>query len=322
MTIDSEAYQLIQNSIQKLKLNLEGKTVLTEIGSGAFMYIGLIAALAGAKKLILWTKDSSYGAANDIIKDFTVHYKAWNLKTEFIISKNSRPISDIQEADIITNSGFIRPIDSGFINQIKPSAVIAYMAEAWEFRASDINLNYCHQKNILVGGTWENHPNLNIFDNCGPLALKMMADAGQDITNKNIAIVSNDHFGAVISKALKGIAHSIINTAQLNQINFSSFNLIFIADYSTENTILGSDGLLPIDKIQHCPVVHLAGKVDVVFAEKNRIKVWPAKNGASKKMTFTLAYLGIKPVIDLHTAGLKVGELMHNNQTSDLVQIM
>ena len=315
-------YQIIKEIIKRLNLDLTGKTVLSEIGSGAFMYIGLIASMAGAKKVQLWTKDSEFGLAAENMMAFEKKWAAWGLSSEKEISVNTRPNKHIKSADIITNSGFIRPLDAGFLNQISPSAVIAYMAEAWEYRPSDIDLEYCHSNQISVAGTWENHPDLKIFDNCGPLALKMIHDAGLRSKNNRIGIISNDHFGPVVANALKESEVVIINTSSIQTTDFRKFDLLFIADYSTELSILGENGILDIKDLNGIDVVHLSGQVNIDYCKKHQLNVWPEKNGLSKKMTFTLAYLGIEPVIHLHAAGLKVGELLHNKKESELVQKM
>ena len=52
------------------------------------------------------------------------------------------------------------------------------------------------------------------------------------------------------------------------------------------------------------------GDVDVESLLEVGIYCVPEHSIGSRRMTKTLAELGSKPVIDLHTAGLKVGELM------------
>ena len=47
---------LIKHYCSELKLNLEGQVVLTELASGHYKYLPAIAAFAGAKKVIAYTK--------------------------------------------------------------------------------------------------------------------------------------------------------------------------------------------------------------------------------------------------------------------------
>ena len=62
------------------------------------------------------------------------------------------------------------------------------------------------------------------------------------------------------------------------------------------------------------------------MAEKMNLSLFPKMEGHHHRMTRTLAYLGDDPVIKLHAAGLKVGELMLRRETShnneELVQYL
>ena len=196
--------ELIQKVSAKLQLDLSGKVVLTEVGTGAFGYIGLIAALSNAKKVICWTKDSEYGKASDNIKWIQNKIIEWDISdVPFEFSILEKPTRHIKEADIITNSGFTRPFNQCFINEMNDNAVISLMMEAWEFRESDIDLDYAHQKNVKVGGTWENHPSLKIFDQCGPLAAKLIKDSGFKLNMNKVLIISSDHFGSITKNELQ-----------------------------------------------------------------------------------------------------------------------
>jgi hypothetical protein len=57
-------------------------------------------------------------------------------------------------------------------------------------------------------------------------------------------------------------------------------------------------------------VVQFAGRVDVNGLLNQGVIVYPGIELQPRRMMFTLAYLGVRPVVELHTAGLKVGELM------------
>ena len=70
MTTDNHrALKIITNTIGDLRLDLSNYTILTEVGSSNFIYTPIIALLAGADKVFAWTKDSSYGKGEDIVKE-------------------------------------------------------------------------------------------------------------------------------------------------------------------------------------------------------------------------------------------------------------
>jgi hypothetical protein len=57
------------------------------------------------------------------------------------------------------------------ISWMKPTAVIPLMFEAWEFRPSDLELAAAQQRGILVAGTNERHPDVDVFSFLGIMAV-------------------------------------------------------------------------------------------------------------------------------------------------------
>jgi len=96
----------IRNKIDRLKLNLNNKTVLTEAAIGSYAVTAISAALAGAKVYAL-VRNSKYGTENDVIDYFDSqlnedHVSHHNLK---IVHEFTNEM--LNEADIITNSGHV-----------------------------------------------------------------------------------------------------------------------------------------------------------------------------------------------------------------------
>ena len=197
------------------------------------------------------------------------------------------------------------------------------MAEAWEFRKEDIDLESCRKRNIRIAGTWENHPQINVFNSCGNLALKMVKDVGFSIENKAILIVSGDSFGKVIYSKFKkervGLV-TLLDPYEVEGIDLDKFDLLFIADYISGRKLIDPKGVLNLKKDSSLQIVHLAGEVDIEFARSKNLTISPDIDGYHHRMTRTLAHLGNMPVIKLHAAGLKVGELTYKGKTSKLVQ--
>ena len=310
----------IDEQIETLELDLSNKVVLTEVGTGPFALIGLIAARANAQKVILWTADSKYGKGDENASYFEALSSSLNISGNFDFAINRRPKQHIEEADIVTNSGFIRPLDEAFISSMKESSVISYMAESWEFRESDVDLESCERHNVKVAGTWENHPSLKVFDQCGDLAIRMCGDADFVLENKRIAIISDDHFGVVIKNSFSRIEGASVRILQPNEFEDADYDLLFIADYTFEGQLLGRNGALDLSLGSPLQIIHLCGEVDLNYAKELRLNLFPQVNGYHHRMTRTLAYLGDHPVIQLHAAGLKVGELLHKGQYTELVQ--
>lgn len=311
---------LADSVIKKLNLNLTGLNVLTECGSGIFAISPAIAALAGASKVYAWTRDSQYGTGQDNARQCAQFLNSFGIeegRVEFAI--NTRPAEHISQADIITNLGFVRPLNREFLSHAKEGAALPIMCEAWEFRHEDIDLELCKKKNIKIAGTWENHPDLLIFDGCGYLAAKLCFEAGFEIYQNKICIWSDDDFGIVIRKAIEKFSPEKV-TLTTNPDDLKGCDILIIADYLGHDLIVGENALIPEENLINVGVVHLCGALNIEFCHQKNIKTYPNQPGHYHRMTRTLAHLGIKPMIDLHTAGLKVGELLIKNQTSELVQ--
>ena len=315
--------RLIQEGIKKLELDLSGLTVLTEVGSNFFVYTPIIAALSGASKVLAWTKDTRFGTGESIVERCKEIIEKFNIDKKSIVFRiNERPKSDIAQADIVTNLGMVRPISADFIETMNPGSVISYMCESWEIREGDVDINFAIKSGIKVGGTWENHPDLKIFDGCGTLCVKIVMEAGFEVYQNNIAIISDDHFGEVAERAFINLGASkvvIFKPDNTYRITEQVWDFVLIADYKTTNCYLGENGLLNDVRI---PIVHLSGKVDLEFSKTNNYMIYPKEDGYSKRMTRTLADLGPKPIIDLHAAGLKVGESLVRNNPCAFSQIM
>lgn len=324
---DIRAINLIRSSIQNLALSLDGYTVLTEVGSGMYKYTPLIAAMSGASKVYAWTRDSSYGLAENNIAEAVKLLEYQDCVHKVVFTANERNIKQIQEADIITNSGFLRPLNQAFLEQVSTKAVIPLMFEAWELRGEDIDIDYCKQKGIKVAGTWENHPLIQVFDQVGTLALKLALNAGMEVKHNNIIIWSDDHFGEMAQLAFESIgASNVIVTTDLEVLYKYSVDadFIYLADYSEKRVIIGETGFMDLNKIitnnQALTIVHLYGAIDLAYAQSKGVHVYPSKNGASQVMSETLGYVGLKPIINLQVAGFKVAQELLQNQLSDLSQ--
>jgi hypothetical protein len=273
--------------------------------------------MAGAKVIAI-AKDSIHGSADKAIEHVTDFAKKLSLN-EIIEFKNSIDSDSIKRADIVTNLGFVRPINEKFLTQMHPGAVVSLFCEPWETRSADIDLDYCKKNNIPVMGTNEDAPGLNVFDNVGMLVIKMLIESGLEVYQNNFLLIGSDKFADVIEKALTVNGNTVIhvNPAQINSKNNilgNFFDAIIVADYSTQKPLISESGFITPEYIhKNFPasrVVHLAGAVDAKALSNAGIKCYPGYNGHARRMSKTFAHLGIKPVIDLHAAGLKVGEIL------------
>jgi hypothetical protein len=331
MELNKRHLAIINQTIADLNLNLNGLIILTEVASGLYIYTPIIALLAGAKKVIAVVKDSKYGLAIDIKENCLALIRQIGCNESNIeFSLNAIPDHYLAQADIITNSGHLRPLDKTKLAKLNSRAVLPLMYEKWELRSSDVDINYCNEKKIKYAGTWENHPVISIFDYVKHLMLKLIFEAGFEIKGNRVVIFSDDHYGELLEKGcldleVKSVFKSIDYNAILN--NLKSVDFIFFCDYNNMDNLITTDkdskfNLTQIKEINpHISFIHLAGRLDNEFINDQGFVIYPNKTGDAQRMTETLAYLGPNPILKLQTAGLKVGEELFNNTISNLSQL-
>jgi hypothetical protein len=315
-TLEARVRLLVSEVVDRLGLDLGGAVVLTEMGSGHYVYTPLIAALAGADRVFAVVKDSRYGRCEEIAARGTALAHQWGVHDPIEVVSAASP-SVIAHADIVTNLGFVRPIDAGFVSHMKPGAVIPYMREAWEYRPGDVDVAACRAHNIPVMGTFENCDGLGVFDFCGPLAAKMLFEAGFEIRGNCIVVLSQDDFGQVISAYLQACGACVRHVREAGQLDLQEFgrlDALVVACYITGELIVGPGGWVEPTALAachpECSVVQFVGRVDAESLADHQLRCIPESPVGPYRMARTLAALGPKPVIDLHAAGLKVGELM------------
>lgn len=304
-----------------MELDLRGMTVLTEAATGAYVCSPIIAAVAGADRVIAVTKASPFGDVADV-KAQTNEVAALADAPPVIEIHIDGSLAHLRHADIITNLGFVRPIDRRAAEQIKKDAVVCLMCEAWERRPDDVDVDACQNRGIPVLGTNESLPNYDVFSYCGILLTKLLLEAGVEVLDTDILIVSTDKFGEVAETWLGMLG---ARTHRLSELSVTSelvdvIDAVVVADYTRTDMIIGRFGdLTPREFVTHFPsaaIVHLAGRIDTAELEHAGVLVHPSLEIGARRMTTTLSHVGPAPVIKLHAAGLRVGQWAVNELRS------
>lgn len=326
--------KLMQESISKLELNLENLTILTEAASGNYICTPIIASMSRAKKVYAYAKNSKYGTAEQLFRNTEKLAKLVGINGKIIYIKELDE-NIIRKVDIVTNLGQLRPIKKDFINKMKETAVIPLMRETWEFRDDEIDLEACRRKGIIVLGTNENHPDLRIFDYLGHLCAKKLFESGIEIFNSKIIVFGGGNFGLNIMKYLaklgaevKGICEEenfmleklgiekigSISRGNVDFVKIKNAGAIIVTTYPDNTEIIGTNGLIkPSELKELCPgvsIIQFKGNVDRESIIYENIPLLPKNKPKADHMSWTLNELGPKPIIDLHAAGLKVGEII------------
>lgn len=303
----------MQAAIRRLQLDLSGLTVLTEAASGPYRPTPVLAALAGARKTYAVTRDSGFGKGTEIVESTLALARACSVAgaVEFLFGDLE---AGLREADIVTNLGFVRPIDRAMVARMKPTGVVPYMAEAWEFRPGDVDLDACRERGIPVMGTNESHPGVNTLRACGPLCESMMTRAGVAAKDARVVVISNDPFGPVLVDHLTSAGSIVTLLPRPSPHAIQKADALVMACYRSDRFILGSRGDMTPEQLKSLApairVIQFTGGADAEALNRMDIACFPPEQVPFRRMGRTLAELDPGLVIDLHAAGLKVGEAM------------
>ncbi len=310
---------LMQEAIERIGLDLSDQVVLTEAASGPFISTPVLAGMAGARKVFAVTKSSQWGDAADIKKKTMSLSKLCNCDKVLHVSE-AKPIHYANEANIVTNLNFVRPISRLVIEKLAKYAVIALMWEPWEFRPSDIDFEACRDHDIVVIATNEHHPNVATFHYVGMLSLKLLLEVGLEVFGLNLVIIGSDPFGNECSAILKANGAKVTRhdpTVKWPPINDNdsilSADAIIVVEHQYTGELIGEKEGINFNTRTHDRdpiVIHICGVIDYEHLSRHNVKKYPANHVEFGHMTVTTAYVGPKPVVDLHCAGLHAASIV------------
>ena len=335
--------KFIKSRITLFNLDLSGLTVYTELGSRNYAFTCVTAAMAGAKKVYAISRTSRYGTFGDNLDNLehiihTLDNPQIRDKIEIVSEKSAE---DLRVADIVTNSGFVRPIDETTVSMLKTTAVIPLMYETWEFREEDIDLESCRSKGILVLGTVEECPPMDIMRYSGFLASKLLFECDMGVHKDKILILGSGRLGNNLAHfmGVNGIDFSWIsldthvrteNRQYLSKIgevkrNLPKFDAIIVGEHYHSMELIGENGIIKTDVLSEenplVQIIHICGNINVGDIKKYGLCMYPEHVVPFGYMSTSVDYLGPKATIELNLAGLKVGEIMARNRLKyDLVK--
>jgi hypothetical protein len=329
----------MRTAIDDLALDLRGLTVLTEAATGPYVVTPLLAALAGAR-VIAFTKDSVHGSAEAAIAQ-TRHLgqcvSATPLDIDFLRELTPEVVG---EADVITNSGHLRPLNEQLLRHAKSSVVVPLMYEAWEWRAEDVDLEYAKARGIRIVATNERHPQVDVFGYLGDMALRQIFDAGTCPHNNRFILLTNNDFGPhiamVVGKVSSGLGviapdaerHRYRDLPGVDWIGgFPAFAVpeqyrdaeaVLVAAYPFDDVWIGRDSAVSVEalagQLTHPLVLRFAGDIDTEALDAHGLAYHPPCV-PSGHMGVLPSAIGVDAVIRLQAGGLKTAEAMITGST-------
>ncbi|MGC4097213.1 MAG: hypothetical protein QM706_08870 [Nitrospira sp.] len=311
----------MRNAIERCHLDLAGRIVLTEAASGAYVVTPILAALAGADHVYAINHTTRYGNADDIRNETLALAKQVGVdsRIEFIVHKTYEHVS---QADIITNSGHVRPLDSETIGWMKPTAVIPLMYETWELRPSDVDIEACRQRGIALAGTNERHPAIDVFSFLGAMAIKQLMDAGVAVYASHILLLCDNFFSPYMEERLVSCGADVDVHRQLSDVpRGTTYDAILVALQPRPKPVLTAAEAHTIAmSMPEAIVVQFWGDIEREPFYAADIMLWPPQAPPQGHMGILPSAIGPDPVIRLQCGGLKVAQVLLDPNASSADQ--
>jgi hypothetical protein len=327
---DSEALRLerlVDECVERFGLDLTGLTVLTEAASGSYLHTPVLAASAGAARVHAVTADSAWAPADEVrsLTEAAARRAGVHDRVAVLTEKSE---AAVREADIVTNSGFVRPIDREMVSRMKPTSVVPLMWETWEYRSEDLDLEACRERGILVLGTNEHEPPLDMRPYGGAVALKLLFDLGLEGYGTRVILLGGQPtLGGAMQRGLEAMGcevlwfSSVDGAGEPYELLAERFerkgqrcDALLVAEYDDDRRLLGPSGLLSFDQIARVnPALRIgvvAGNLDAASLQASGLRFHPPRIRPFRYMSYQASDLGPRPVLELYAAGLKVGQEM------------
>lgn len=206
-TLDSwfknRAHRKLRQLVAETGLDMTGVHVYTEAATRSYCISAGLAVLAGAAAVHCVAKTTRYGSAQQAIDETRDFAKFMGVDLQRITFSEGHEPRALEQADLVTNSAPLRPLDAQTMRHLRAGTVISLMYEPWEWRAGDIDLAAAKQSAVWVVGVNENHPAVRCYPSVGMLALKGLFCAGMEVFTNDVLVVCANPF---VNSMLAGLA--------------------------------------------------------------------------------------------------------------------
>jgi hypothetical protein len=306
--------RLIPHLIGRIGLDLDGLVVFTEAASGPYLWTPLLAARAGAARVYALAADTGFHSAAEVTAATEAEADALGVADRVRVVRSKEALG---EADIVTNTGPLRPIDAATIEALKRTAVVPLMWESWELVPGMVDLEAARRRGVLVLGTDERSEEIDMRPWSGELALRLMAELEVEPAGARVLVLGRQEIlGAAMARRLAQAGAHVVNLEApydglREHFSEASYDAVVVVEHHDRSPLLAPGGALPPEVVARAnPRVRVgvvAGAVDADALRAEGILVFPERIAPPGVMSFQAAALGPRPVLELYAAGLKVG---------------
>lgn len=320
------ALRIIARAVAREHLDLSGLTVLTEAAVGYRRLTPVIAALAGADAVFAVGRDS-VGASRRDAEAQTRWFAGVAGVQERVRLFPTRLRAPLDTVDVVTDLPGVRPIDESIARNLTTGAAVALMRGTAAWRVADVDVAACRRAGIPVAGLDEDAVGLHRWTALA--AVRGLLDLGVEIAGATLAVAGDgaayghvvralaqlgarvfvatpDNAGRVALCGGERIGRDLADDAARGRL--TEAEALVVAPGEPGRRVIGPgaeiDGARLASAAPHLAVVWLGGEVDRRGLAGAGLALWPTDGPAAPDDLLPQA------AAELHTAGLKVGEVM------------
>ena len=306
--------RLLREAVDALDLDLQGRVIYTEAATGAYVVTPVLASLAGAQRVIAMTRSTAYGSVDEVIGQTRALAEILGVWDQITITTERTP-ADVAAADVVTNSGHVRPMDAEFVSWMKPASVVPLMFEAWEIQCGrfDIDLDALRRKGIAVAGTNERHPAVGVFEHLGPMAVVLLTECGVAVRGARVVVVCDNPFMPYIVHGLHRAGAEVSAGESLDTASDSRFrpDVVLVALRPRGHPVVdaAAAGLLA-RRWPEAIVMQYWGDIDREALATAGLPYWPPEAPRPGHMAVLPSAVGPEPIVRLQAGGLRVAQVL------------
>lgn len=342
-----QSIRLMRRAIERARLDLTGLRVLTEAAVGYRRLTPVLAALAGADEVFAVARDTAVTSRKEAEEQtrYLAHLAHVEDRVKLVPTRLQAPLAGV---DIVTDLPGVRPVDESVLRTVAETAAVTLMKSTSTWRAADADAATCRRRSIAIAGVDEEAVGLYRYLPLG--VISDLLDLGVEIAGATIIVTGGGQSGegqlgpghadteptvrsaarhAYVVQALERLGARVLVAAPESAGRTGLFGGEKIGDCLGDETVLGrlaeADALVlcpgtpderwvgPGDEVgaarltaaaPHLAVVGSGAELDLAALAAAGLRCRPSSSSGG------LFDLLPQPLIVLHTAGLKVGEVM------------
>jgi hypothetical protein len=211
-------------------------------------------------------------------------------------------------ADVVTNSGHLRPLDAARVAMMRSDAAVPLMFEAWEIGQgrTDLDLEAMRRRGIRFAGTNERHPAVDVFGDLGPMAAALLLSAGVSVRRSSIGLLCDNPFHDYVVSGLGSMGAEVV-TLGAGSAAVPDLDALVVAMTPTGDSVVSVDLLGAVTRRNPAVVLaQLWGDIDRGVCTDLGVVCVPHDPPPPGHMGVLPSVLGPEPVVRLQAGGLRV----------------